>query len=155
MNKKVLAIGLGLMLVLGAAVIAAELKVEDGVLCENVKDLEPVNPGTVFPADIGKVCCFTRIVGAEEETTVSHVWYLNGEQIADVELKVGSANWRTYSSKNIDRMWRGDGMVEVKDADGNVIETLEFKIVSPDKKKGPGHKGSGPEQGEEEGKPMP
>lgn len=119
------------------------LKVKDAAVCTSVEDRKPVGAAEEFENDVEQLYFFTRVVGAKDETTVTHVWSWKGEEMASVDLKVGSANWRTYSSKNIYPGWVGDWKVEAKDADGNVLETVEFKIVSADDDKGSGSKGSG------------
>jgi hypothetical protein len=114
-----------------APAAASGLKVSDAVICRDVQDRTPIEPGDSFPSDVGKLFCFTRILGAQEETQVTHVWFLNDRQISLVNLKVGSPNWRTWSSKNILPEWVGDWKVEIRDADGNVIHTLEFTTYKP------------------------
>jgi len=107
------------------------LKVSDAVICKDVKDSAPVEPGSSFPSDAGKLFCFTRILGAKGEITVTHVWFLEGKQIALVPLKVGSPNWRTWSSKQISPEWVGTWKVEVRDPEDKVIHTLEFNTYKP------------------------
>jgi len=77
------------------------------------------------------VCCFTRIVGAEEPTKVSHVWFYGDEEMARVELAVNSASWRTWSSKKILESWMGSWRVEVQTGDGTVLESAELTIRAP------------------------
>ncbi len=150
MRKKVLVLGLAsVFMLVGVAGMTADLGVEDAAICKDVEERACVEPGKSFPADVGKLYCFTRITGAEDGATVTHVWSLNDEEIASVNLKVGSKNWRTYSSKNIWKAWRGNCKVEVKDLDGNVLETLEFKLVDPEKKKKPKMKEEEQEEEEE------
>ncbi|MEZ4388487.1 MAG: DUF2914 domain-containing protein [Candidatus Krumholzibacteriia bacterium] len=83
---------------------------------------------TVFAADTPVVYCRTRIVGATEPTTVTHVWYRDGKTVAHVELAVGSGNWRTVSSKQLLPEWTGSWEVRVVDSAGNLLRAESFTI---------------------------
>jgi hypothetical protein len=88
----------------------------------------PVDTGTVFPADVGQVFCYTRIVGAAEATEVVHAWYHEGETKAKVSLPVNSASWRTYSSKLILPAWTGRWEVKILDSDGAILASRSFTV---------------------------
>jgi hypothetical protein len=119
-----------LLFPLALNVAAAEgLSVEDAAICANVVDREPTDVGTSFPVSVGKLYCFTKIVGAQEPTEVSHVWYFGDEERARVTLSVKAANWRTYSSKILQEHEVGSWRVEVLDADGNNLQTVDFEVV--------------------------
>ena len=121
---------LALLFPLTLNVAAAEgLSVEDAAICANVVDREPTDVGTSFPVSVGKLYCFTKIVGAQEPTEVSHVWYFGDEERARVTLSVKAANWRTYSSKILQEHEVGSWRVEVLDADGNNLQTVDFEVV--------------------------
>jgi hypothetical protein len=85
-------------------------------------------PGTTFASDVDEVWCLTRIEGLAAPTTVTHAWYQEGETRARVDLPVGSANWRTWSSKRILPAWTGRWEVKVLDADGTVLGSAAFEI---------------------------
>lgn len=114
--------------VCGPAAGDSLLSVADAAICRDVKDRTPVEPGTIFSPDVGALFCFTRIMGAEQETMVTHEWFYNDKRLSLVELKVGSSNWRTWSSKQIDPGWSGDFKVVVKDTEGNVLQSIAFSI---------------------------
>jgi hypothetical protein len=44
-----------------------KIGVVKAVICKEVKDLSPVCESDVFPADIGKLYCFTRVTGGKRE----------------------------------------------------------------------------------------
>lgn len=108
---------------------AVSLGVSDAVVCKDVIDRTPVNAGNSFRASVGKLCCFTRITGAQEPTRITHVWYFGNTQWAWVTLKVRSASWRTYSSKVIQPHQVGSWHVDVLGPDGELLRTLEFEIT--------------------------
>ena len=107
---------------------SGSLKIADAVICEDVVDRAPVGANTSFSATIGKLYCFTKVVGAQTPTTVTHVWYFGETERARIELKVGAASWRTKSSKIIHAHETGSWHVDVLDADGNVLRTLRFSM---------------------------
>ncbi len=108
---------------------AAFVNVLDASICLDVVDLSCVDGNNVFPADVGKLCCFTRIRGVQGHTDIKHVWYFGDTERARVELGVDSANWRTYSSKIIQLHEIGHWHVDVLGPDDELLKTLEFEIV--------------------------
>ena len=123
-------IGLGLMTLLTPQNVwaQAELTVTESAISRDVVDRMPVDANTTFASDVGRLYCWTRITGAEGETTVHHVWIHGDEERADLELRVGASPWRTWSNKAIVPEWTGDWRVEVRDAEGNVLETIRFTV---------------------------
>jgi len=102
-----------------------EITVE-GAIAADVVDMEPVDPGTTFSADVGTLWCWTKVTGAAG-TTVEHVWSF-GEYEWVVALDLGGSPWRTYSSKKIVPEWTGDWTVTVRTIDGQVLEELTFTV---------------------------
>ena len=90
-----------------------------------------VDPGEVFPADVERVWCMTRVEGLTPPTSVTHVWYHDGQTKAKVDLNIGSQNWRTWSSKLVLAGWTGRWEVKVLDVDGTVIGSAAFEIREP------------------------
>jgi hypothetical protein len=97
-----------------------------------VKDRQPSGIGTVFPEDLDKLYCFTKIGGADRATYVHHVWYFGNKEIARVKLPVKSKSWRTWSSKNL-HMGLGYGYVEIVSESGDILGRAEFKIQAAEK----------------------
>ena len=120
---------LSLVLFSAAAAAAADLQVEDAVVCTNVVDREPVDSAVSFPASVGRLYAFTRIVGASDPSQVVHVWYFGEMERARVTLGVNGSNWRTYSSKVIQEHEIGAWRVEVLDADGNNLDSIQFDVT--------------------------
>jgi hypothetical protein len=107
----------------------ASVEVAMAAICTNVIDREPVGMGTSFDASTEKLYCFTKIVGALSPTDITHVWYFGDIERAEINLAVNSASWRTYSSKKIQFHEVGDWHVDVIGPEGQVLQTLEFKIT--------------------------
>ncbi len=104
------------------------VEMEVGVICRDVQEREPVGEGTEFEATVGKLFCYTKIVGAEMPIEITHVWYYHEAEMARVNLPVEGARWRTWSIKNIWEKWIGDWHVDVIGPNGEVLKTLEFQI---------------------------
>jgi hypothetical protein len=106
----------------------AGLTVDVGVICKNVVDREPAEPGESFEATVGKLFCFTKIVGAKEPVKITHVWYFGETERFRIDLDVSSASWRTWSNKTIQASEVGAWHVDILGPDGAVLKTLKFEI---------------------------
>jgi hypothetical protein len=108
---------------------AEAVEVAEAVICRDVVDREPIDFGDSFEVTVGKLFCFTKIVGAQEEIEIAHVWYYGDVERARVNLSVRAASWRTYSSKIIQPHEIGDWHVDIIGPDDEVLETVEFEIT--------------------------
>lgn len=104
-----------------------ELSLEDIQICSGIEDRQPTGAAAVFPDDLEKIFCFTKVIGAEDTTSVNHVWYMGDKQIISVNLPIKAASWRTWSSKMLD-MGLGKGYVEIVSEGGDVLGKAEFEI---------------------------
>lgn len=105
--------------------VSAQVTVE-AEIAEAVTDMMPQNPGTDFPAEVGSVVCWTRVTGAEG-TEITHTW-IHGEMEFPVTLAVSGSPWRTWSRKAIPPEWAGEWRVEIRDAEGNLLDTRSFTV---------------------------
>lgn len=123
---------LGLMFIMTVLSIscaqAADLRVADGTITTAIENQMPVDQIKSYPADFGKLYCFTRIVGAQGDTEVTHVWYYQDSEMARVSLPVRSSDWRTYSSKRFLPQWAGEWKVVVLDEAANEIAVIPFSL---------------------------
>ena len=108
---------------------AGAVEVAEAVICRDVVDREPIDVGDSFEVTVAKLYCFTKIVGAQEEIEIAHVWYHGDVERARINLSIRAANWRTWSSKIIQAHEIGDWHVDVIGPDDEVLETLEFEIT--------------------------
>ncbi len=107
----------------------APLTVLDPAICLDVVNHSPVDPNDVFPAQVGKLFCFTRIQGAQADTEITHVWYFGDIERARIKLDVRSANFRTFSSKIIRPHEIGAWHVDVLGPDDKLLKMIDFEIV--------------------------
>jgi hypothetical protein len=105
------------------------LEVESAAICVNVVDREPVSAGRTFNIAVGKLYCFTKIVGAETPTTITHVWYYGDTERASVTLSVRAMSWRTQSSKILQPHEVGPWHVDVLAPSGKILRTIYFNVV--------------------------
>ena len=96
---------------------ARRLQIIDGVICMKISSLKCLGSNTQFPSDVGKLYCLTRIAGALNLISVTHVWYFGVRERLRIRLAVKSANWRTYSSKTIRLKEVGEWRVPSPDID--------------------------------------
>ncbi|MGD9188907.1 MAG: DUF2914 domain-containing protein [Desulfobacteraceae bacterium] len=104
------------------------IQIEDAVVSQDVVDRAPVGSGEVMAKESERVYCFTRVVGAEGETKITHNWYYKGALKASVVLDVRSPNWRTWSTKTLKPEWVGEWMVEILSEDGTPLESIIFFV---------------------------
>jgi hypothetical protein len=120
-----------IIVLLGAGLVIAGngLEVDRIAVGTAIEDREPVAAAETFSSDVGRVWCFSKITGAEAETTIVHVWYHEDVERARVELPVRSKAWRTWSAKQIVPQWTGQWRVVVEDGDGNTIGETRFTVT--------------------------
>lgn len=107
---------------------ADPISLEVFAVCQDVTDRTPLACGSVYSVSAAKLFCFTKVVGAQTHTQITHNWYMNGKLKASITLPVKSASWRTWSVKEIRPTDAGDWMVEVLNEAGEPIESLLFFI---------------------------
>jgi hypothetical protein len=108
----------------GATVTVVDLKI-----AKDIVEREPVGISNTFPANVGKLYCFSRLKVDVDATSIFHSWYFNDEKVTQVELNVKkSGGFRTYSSKTIMENQKGKWEVEVLDTEGNVLKSITFTI---------------------------
>jgi hypothetical protein len=86
--------------------------------------------GDPFPFAVGvdKLYCYTKVSGATTITTIKHIWYFGDTVVHTMELSLGGSPWRTWSNKTIPASWTGTGKVEIQDANGTLLKTVNFVI---------------------------
>jgi len=105
------------------------LEVRDAAVCLDVVDHVCVDASDIFPAKVDKLYCLTRIVGAQDPTEITHVWYFGDIERARIKLDIRSVSFRTYTSKRIQPHEIGDWRVDVLNSEENVLQTMKFEIV--------------------------
>ncbi|MEO2282165.1 DUF2914 domain-containing protein [Pseudoalteromonas pernae] len=107
-------------------------KVSRAVLTTNIEDREPVSSlgREVSMGDFdGQLVFFTELRGLQGQK-VHHIWYYEGQALANVELGVHTARYRTFSSKNIMPSQTGLWRVELRDSNNKLLATREFRLIA-------------------------
>lgn len=104
------------------------LTVENIQVCTSVEDRQPVGSDTSFTNNVQQLFCFTELSSDQDSTSISHVWYYNDKEMANVELSVKAQSWRTWSSKRIVVDWTGQWRVDVLSAAGEVLASKKFIV---------------------------
>ena len=126
-NRFMTAIGSAMLGLALPALLVAQVSVE-AEIARQIVDRMPQDSGTSFPVDVGEVFCWSRITGAAG-TTIQHVW-IHGEMEFPVSQEIGGSPWRTWTSKTIPPEWAGEWRVEIRDGDGNLLDTMPFTVGS-------------------------
>lgn len=100
-------------------------------ICTSVEERTPIGESDSFPADIGKLWCFSKVVNADAPTTVFHRWYVGDTLVNEIPINVGGASWRCWSEKTILSNWSGTCRVEIVTEEGEVLGTKEFVLTAP------------------------
>ena len=111
------------------AQVSNTLEVVAAAICQDVVEREAVDVANSFSNSVPRLYCFTKIVGASQPTEVVHVWSYGDVERARISLAVNAATWRTYSSKAIQAHEIGTWRVDVMDAAGNLLETINFEVT--------------------------
>jgi hypothetical protein len=98
------------------------------VVGTGVENREPTGVAETFPASTEKIYCFLEATNIAKDTEASFVWSLGGKEIwkMSLPLKMGP-KWRTKAFKSL-RGLKGDWKIEVKDAAGNPVKEVKFKV---------------------------
>jgi hypothetical protein len=107
---------------------AAQIEVLDMKFSRDIEDRIPVDVSEVFPPDIGRVYCWTKIKADSVPTKIYHVWYFKNREMARIELDIHYPVFRTWSYKTILPQWIGEWKVVVQDENGNEIYEKSFEI---------------------------
>ena len=98
------------------------------VIGTGVENREPVGVAETFPATTEKVYCFLEATEILKDTEVSFVWFHGEKEMLKTNLPLQTGpKWRTFADKNIGGM-KGDWKVEVRDAKGNMVKDVKFKV---------------------------
>ncbi len=106
-----------------------QLTLVKAVLCEEIKDLEPVNEAVVFSVAFGKVICFTAFDPVPEKTVIHHNWYRRDEPEKSINLTLKPPKWSCFSEIAVRNMDIGPWRVEIVDDKGEVLQILRFSVT--------------------------
>lgn len=104
---------------------AKGLKVREAKLGKDVQNKKLVDTTSTFALN-EKAYLWMRLIGGPADSIT--VTWKTGDQTYDSKLNVGGSPWRTWSYKTL--ATPGDWTVSVKDAAGNVLKDMSFKVLA-------------------------
>lgn len=99
------------------------------VITQAVKNRQPVGSINDIKPDVNNIMtvyAYSKVLGLKGET-LYYKWRLNGKDIAQVKVKVGSDRWRSYSRKYIQSHMQGDWSVALENGKGEVLAVNRFQ----------------------------
>jgi hypothetical protein len=108
----------------------SNLSVVEASIATGIEGHTPTGVAESFPRDVGMLWCYSKIAGGNGDPgdSIVHRWYYGEKLMAGVTLPIRSPLYRTYSSKNILPGWGGQWRVEIIDAGGTILKTLNFTV---------------------------
>ena len=108
---------------------ASQLKLFQGLMCEEIFSNAPRNPTIVFSITQKKAVCFSSFDEVPQKTIIYHNWYHRDVPSAKIRLTLKPPRWSTYSSIQLRRTDIGPWRVEITDDKGNVLGVLRFSVT--------------------------
>ena len=99
------------------------------VMCEDLQELIPQNPTTIFSIERRKAICFTAFDPVPEKTIIYHQWFHREKTSAKMQLTLKPPRWSTYSSIQLRAEDIGPWRVEISDSQGHILDVLRFSIT--------------------------
>lgn len=109
---------------------AGDLQITEMTVTTKIVKGNPIDSvRRISSSSVKALYCFTRFSAPEDtDTTIKQVWYVDDQQVAEYELPVKGAHWRTYSRKTVEKgnsgVWRCDAV----DTEGNVLKSVSFMM---------------------------
>jgi len=108
---------------------AGKIVLVQAVMCEDLQELIPQNPTTVFSIEKRKVVCFTSFDPVPQKTVIYHQWFHRDQSSAKIRLTLKPPRWSTYSSIQFRAEDIGPWRVEIIDSEGHILGVLRFSIT--------------------------
>ena len=106
-----------------------ELTLIQAVMCEGLRGIVPLNAAEVFSIRREKVHCFFDFDPVPEKTSIRVSWYLRDVRRLNRRYTLKPPKWSVVDGIELRDADKGPWRVEVRDADGNILETLRFSIT--------------------------
>ncbi|GAW65735.1 hypothetical protein GPEL0_01f0768 [Geoanaerobacter pelophilus] len=109
---------------------AGDLKITEMAVTTKIVKGNPIDSvRRISSASVKALYCFTRFSAPEDtDTSIKQLWYLNDEVVAEYELPVKGAHWRTYSRKVVEKGLSGEWRCDAVDSDGKVLKSVSFRM---------------------------
>ncbi len=105
------------------------LALKSVVMCEDIRNLKPLNKAVVFSQSIGSVSCFSVFDPVPIKTVIYHLWYHRDKLSSRKKLHIRPPRWSSVSSIQLRECDQGPWRVEVVDSTGKIHKTVRFSIT--------------------------
>ena len=113
----------------GRSQAANNMRVMRVVAASDVIDKNPAGLSDSFQWSMEKVYIWTMIECDRPPSLIRHTYYFEGEKVNDVELKIKSPQWRTWSYKNLlDKRYIGQWRVDITSDEGELLQRVFFEV---------------------------
>jgi len=109
---------------------ASDLKITEMAVTTKIVKGNPIDSvWRISSTSVKALYCFTRFSASPDtDTTIKQVWYLNDQVVAEYELPVKGAHWRTYSRKVVEKGLSGEWRCDALDSDGKLLKSVSFRM---------------------------
>ncbi len=108
---------------------AANIKVLEAAACTGVANRTPKGSAESFKWTTDRVYIWSWVESANHPTSVHHIYFFKGQKVSDIELKIRSSRWRTWSYKTLlDKRFIGPWRVDITSAEGKLLQRINFDV---------------------------
>ncbi len=99
------------------------------VMCESIRNYEPLNTAVVFSIELGRVSCYTKFDPVPKQTFIHHKWYRNDVLITVKRLTINPPQWASFTSVQLRDADKGPWRVVITDEQNYTMQILRFSIT--------------------------
>ena len=108
---------------------ANNMQVVRAVATSDVINKNPAGLSDSFPWSTEKVYIWTMIECDRPPASIRHTYYFEGQKVNDVELKIKSPQWRTWSYKTLlEKRYIGQWKVDITSDGGELLQSIFFEV---------------------------
>ncbi len=105
------------------------LNVVRAVAASDIQNKNPANIANAFSWSTERVYIWSRIECKQPPDSIRHIYYFEGQKVNDIELKIRSPQWRTWSYKTLlDERWIGQWKVDITSVEGKLLQSIFFEV---------------------------
>jgi cytoskeletal protein RodZ len=105
------------------------LNVVRAVAASDIQNKNPANIANAFSWSTERVYIWSRIECKQPPSSIRHIYYFEGHKVNDIELKIKSPQWRTWSYKTLlEKRWIGQWKVDITTIEGELLQRIFFEV---------------------------
>ncbi len=105
------------------------MRVIRAVATSDVINKNPAGNSDSFHWSTEKVYIWTMIECERPPSSIRHIYYFKGQKVNDIELKIKSPQWRTWSYKTLlEKRYIGQWKVDITSAEGELLQSIFFDV---------------------------